>query len=51
MDLNLINLDQIMYKNMLETTTWHFCMYCNTSNGRVVIKECLAYKIQLQGLD
>ena len=38
-------------KYLLETLTWHCCMFCNPANGRVDIEKLLAYKIQLHGLE
>ena len=47
----LIHLNQNTDKILLETLTLHCCMCCNPVNGRVDIKEWLAYGTQLSGLE
>jgi hypothetical protein len=36
---------------IVETLTWHCCMCCNPTNGRVDFEEWSAYKIQLHGIE
>jgi hypothetical protein len=39
-----IHLDQSLEQNLWKTLTWHFCIYCNPTNGMVNFEEWLAYK-------